>query len=434
MNLGNGSFQSITPANSPLPDALIHCVASDDDVVAIATEKGLAVAELGAASSPRDIERWNVAYFIPRFAGDSLVFLLGTKADAISAADEARYSFAQTFAPAGRVRALFDALAGVPAAVIDSSLRNAPYQTPGLAHPAFAPALEMMLSIPGGDAQRNAAAAIRELGPRTPARLRAATRDGFAIFDTLQERTGNDYLNRRELARALRSFGDTTATHWAHALLGQADSSVANLPSKVRVALWAAIGIVADAKDSVGLRQLEALSGADPGLDKDVFIALELYDSQRAWRAAIDLFNRRYPDPQDPFYYARALMDRATPTGMANPAVRSRVTALLDEWLHSKYTGNQTHAAETISRLRLGGFSSTLVGLLSDTADVSGSAYLTLINLYGRADAPVFRGRIPREAVSWWSSVTSMGALPVVSRENGDNAVREWLRRKAAGR
>ena len=429
MDLRNGSMHALTSANSPLPDALINAVAADDDIVAIATSRGLAVAELGHASSPSEIERWSTTYFIPHFAGDSLVFGLGTKADVVSAADEARYSFAQTFAPAGRVRALYDALAGVPAAVIDSSLRNAPYQTPDLAHPAFAPALEMMLSIPRGDAQRNAAAAIRELGPRTPARLRAATRDGFSIFDTLQARTGYEYMNRRELAKALDSFSDTTATHWAHGVLGQADSGVARLPSKVRGGLEAAIGIVADAKDSVGLQLLEALSGADPGLDKDVFIAFGLYDSPRAWRDAIDLFNRRYPDPKDPFYYARALMSLATPTGMANPEIRSKVTALLDEWLHSKYTGNQDYAAETITRLRVDGFSHALVGLLSDTAYVGGRAYVTLVNLYGRADAPVFRGPVPREAISWWSLVTATGALPIVSRESGDNAVREWLRR-----
>lgn len=78
MNPASGVWRNYTPENSPLPDARIMDVEADEKIVAIATENGLAVAEL-AKGRAGIITRWSVRYFVPTYSGDSVTYGLAAR-------------------------------------------------------------------------------------------------------------------------------------------------------------------------------------------------------------------------------------------------------------------------------------------------------------------------------------------------------------------
>lgn len=73
MTIATGRWTAYTDRNSPLPDALIRDVSADSRAVAVATEKGLAVAEV--AKNGR-ITKWNVRHFRVTAVDDSVAISL----------------------------------------------------------------------------------------------------------------------------------------------------------------------------------------------------------------------------------------------------------------------------------------------------------------------------------------------------------------------
>src|SRR4051812_34745814 len=98
-------WDAFTPKNSPLPDALIEDVGADARLVAVATEKGLAVGDLDAKGQ---VTRWSVRVYKPAFVGDSLITSLAERSAALSDSAEAAFILVQRFAPPGRERALYE--------------------------------------------------------------------------------------------------------------------------------------------------------------------------------------------------------------------------------------------------------------------------------------------------------------------------------------
>lgn len=73
MTIATGRWSAYTDRNSPLPDALIRDVAADGRSVAVATEKGLAVAEIAANGR---ITKWNVRHYEVTAVDDSVAISL----------------------------------------------------------------------------------------------------------------------------------------------------------------------------------------------------------------------------------------------------------------------------------------------------------------------------------------------------------------------
>jgi hypothetical protein len=431
LDLRTGQWRGFRADNSPLPDALIVRLAGDEDLIAIATERGLAVAELRASPAPREIERWSVQHLVPTFSGDSLVYRLASAQDSLSEDAEAPYIFVQTYAKRGQERSVFEQIRKVPLAVIKNANDGVFEGGRGLADPTFGPILVAMLSS-RSEAQRLAAEAIRRLGRRTPADVRASARETFASYDTAR-RQGGYGDNRQYLATALRSFGDSTAIRWARRILDRSQPGIGprTEADSRRREMTSAIEILAEARDPRGL----SLIIATPAVDGDLFMhllhALARYDSPRAWLAADRLIEARSRDANADAsaYLALELTRKATPTAMDNASIRRKVLASIRDGLRQDRGDRRWDAVLAIERLRLAALTPELIEHLSDRNGPGGAAYSALVSLYGRADAPVYRDIPPADAIDWWKAVVKRKP-PVVPRAQGEKALREWSRRR----
>ena len=437
LDLRTGAWRQFTSANSPAPDARIMHVAGDENAVAVASEKGLAVIELRRTGNPREIERWNTRHFVPGFSGDSLVIRLGASSEALTDAAESPYIFAQAFGRRGHERDVFDQLKKVPLpitrAAIEGSFAGVPSRS--LANPAYAPILVTMLSS-GPGPERTAAAAIRRLGDRTPADVRVATRAVYASLDTASRPTGTELERMETLAAALRAFGDSTAIHQARRRLDRADSAIPpGIDPDLRLAIVAtAANIVAEAHDPRGLTLVIANSSVEPALDMSLMNSLARYDSPRSWLRLIDIVERRHAEmsrSDDPDFYWREVLRRATPGAFADPTTAKRMKDYIRLGLQSPHEQSRLAAIGAIRQGRLSGFGSNLVGALSDSTIAAPLASSTLVLLYGRADAPPFARPIPRASIAWWKKVMA-GKPAVVPRAKGDAALRTWTLRTAS--
>jgi hypothetical protein len=439
LDLRTGGWRQFTSANSPVPDARITHVAADENAVALASEKGLAVIELRRTGSPREIERWNTRHYVPGFSGDSLVIRLGASTEALSDAAESPYIFAQAFGQRGHERDVFDQLKKVPLPITRAAIEGsfAGVASRSLANPAYAPILVTMLSS-GAGPERTAAAAIRRLGDRTPADVRVATRAAYASVDTASRPTATDLERMQTLAAALRAFGDSTAIHQARRRLDRADSAIPPaIDPDLRLAIIStAANIVAEAHDPRGLTLVIANSSVEPALDMSLMNALAKYDSQRAWRELIDVVERRHAEMAgtiDPDFYWREVLSRATPGAFADAGTAKRMRDYIGLGLRSPREGSRLAAIGAIQRARVSGFGSSLVETLSDSTTAAQVAYTTLVSLYGRADAPAAGRPITPAAIAWWKR--ALNAKPVVvSRVRGEQAVREWTLRQSAAK
>lgn len=437
MDLRSGDWREFTAANSALPDARIIHVAGDDNAVAVATEKGLAVIELRAAGAPREIDRWNAQYYVPAFIGDSLAMKIGAKAEAPTEDVEAQYIFAQEFAKRGHERPVFEQLKKIPLRMtrgaLDGSLDLTDRQM--LANPAYAPILvSMFASHPA--ARRAAAGAVKRLGVKTPAAVREAAHEAFAAVDSSQSR--DDLLTIEVLAGALRAFGDSTGIWWARRQLDRSEMTIGpRLESSVRLGLiTTAAGIVAEARDPRGLTLVIANAGVEPSLDTPLMRSLATFDTPRAWRRVVDIVERRHAElagTSDPDFYWRQALWVATPTAFADAGTARRMKDYARLGLRSSNRESRAAAVNAIHRGRVSGFGSNLVAVLSDSTGVSRSAYMALVDLYGRGDAPSVSSPISDNAIAWWTRVLATKPA-VVSRSRGEQAMREWGRRQSAAR
>lgn len=218
------AWRSYQERTSPLPDPVIGAVASDGQLLAIATTRGLAVAELRTGSDAalpagRDeaIGGWDVRYFVPSFERDSLVFDIGTKARHTALlADEARYIFAQGNAQPGHERPLVAALARIPSdslAPLIDDWQNWDRIGVMLADSTLLPMLMAIGPWPG-PGMLVAAGAIGELRSRAPPAAVDSLRRAFASLEGYDR-----VLYRGPLGRALALVGDSTSVRWARGAL-----------------------------------------------------------------------------------------------------------------------------------------------------------------------------------------------------------------------
>ncbi|MBW7932761.1 MAG: hypothetical protein H3C62_03945 [Gemmatimonadaceae bacterium] len=305
-------WQGYAPKEDPLPDDLIEALATDGRLLAVATERGVAIASLpedvnAAVARPyRDevLKDWERRYFIPTFEHDSLVFDLGTKAEATAAQpEEPRLIFAMRMVPRGRERPLVDALARVPAESLDVWLESPPaYENIGrmVADPQFVP---LVLAHAPWDAfwMRFAAGVLGALGANAPEEGRVALHRAFVALDA-PARVPNEFEDHRAvLGRALTRVGDSTAVIWARTTLRLAvprrakDVGVTVVPQRHGTALAAASSIVATARDRDGLALLiSAVPVLDVREQVAAAAALAAYDEPNAWRALVAFARGRY--------------------------------------------------------------------------------------------------------------------------------------------
>ena len=427
MDVAKGGWRGFTPANSQLPDALIQAVAADDDLVAVATEKGLAIAEL-RANGAGEIGRWAAQYYIPAFIGDSFAFRIGPKEEALTDSAESYAIFAQDFGEPGHEKIVFDRLKRVPWRAIDAAVSGSNYSDFG-ASPSLAPVLIAMLRS-NEDARRFAAASVKRIAGRTPADVRAAVRATFVAYDTVH-RDIDTRQTMVQLAEALRSFGDSTAIYWARRQLDLTTPTIGppTNASQRRGTLNVATEIAADARDPRSLRLIAALSGTDPQLDMPLMSAYRRYDSPAAWREAARIVQRPGRSRESQGYIRLELMRMATPTALTVPEVRELVTAEIRTRFRDPEGDRRAEALTAIDRLRLASLTPLLLEALEDRSFTANIAYRALVSLYGRADAPPARhGNVSPEAVSWWKSTLSK-PIRSVPRAQGQQALQTWMRR-----
>jgi hypothetical protein len=133
----------------------------------------------------------------------------------------------------------------------------------------------------------------------------------------------------------------------------------------------------------------------------------------------------------DPDFYWREVLLRATPGAFADPATAKRMKDYIRLGLQSPREQSRSAAITAIKQARLSGFGSNLVGALSDSTTAAQLAFGTLVSLYGRADAPLSTRPMAQSSITWWKR--AMAAKPaVVSRSKGDAAHDAWLSRLAA--
>jgi hypothetical protein len=441
MDLRTGAWKSYTDSTSALPDAWIRQMVSDGRILAIATERGLAVIELATVGSARDstgdeaIARWNTRFFVPSFAGDSMMFELGTKADAPAGMlAEAPFTFVQRFARPGHERLLFESLRRIPS----DSLARAAYEdaeTGGkaIADPVLAPTFVALLASPG-EGQLVAASAIGALGPRAPETAVMALRRAFLALDTVISDPAGSAIRRSPMGRALIALGDSMPTKWARAALEQIVRSP-NLSGGRGARPYiinAAAQILAQSKDPLGLTLLMSVTPLATNVSHmEIASAFAADDTPQAWGALVS-YTRSGKLPRI------HMMHRITPAAINDPVVGARIR----EMIHADLTGSDGDAlmgaAQTVQRLRLAEFVPTLVDQLGSTTVDETFRYFVheaLISVTGRSEAPVFVGKIPPASVTWWKNwLASMnGKIVAVPVEAGDKALVAWRRRLPPG-
>jgi hypothetical protein len=166
-----------------LPDNLIRAMADDRHIVAFATEYGLAVADLRrdsvAATGANLLFRGSTAWFIPAFVGDSMVYALGPSDRAPRTAEtEARWVFAQRYAPVGHERFFYQAVSRVPIARMVAGVNYGEDSLAAvLADTSFVPLLTRMLDR--RESEGVATLALTRLGMKTPSTVVDPLREKF---------------------------------------------------------------------------------------------------------------------------------------------------------------------------------------------------------------------------------------------------------------
>lgn len=448
-------WQAYDEKSTPIPDALIHTLRSDGDILAVATETGLAVAELrggasasasaaseasapasSAAGGADPFARWDVTYFVPGFAGDSLVFDVGTKAQfQATVKDEERYTFAQTFA-LGHERLVLAALRSAPQDSVVAALFGDDQSARAgalLADTTLLPILTPMLAAPAFRTVM-AAVAIGTLGPRAP---KAAVDQLRHIYGSLDSPPWNQWAtpeNRTGLGRSLIMVGDSTPLVWARGALqaavrrampgyraapGEVDRGAPDVSS--------ACALVSTGRDRTGLMLLVSLAPVAPAAQqRDVATALAKYNDRNAWRALV-AFAAAHQLPRD------LVIEVLAPSAMDD----SSVVAMSVDLIHGALQPDGGHpsigAIGATRRLRLPALAPDLIALLEPgkvaESFVPHLAGMTLVALSGRADAPIDSAGVPPAArFNWWKALLKAngGKLDLVAANVGDKAAEAW--------
>jgi hypothetical protein len=451
MDVPTLTWQAYAPKEYPLPDRLIEAMATDGRILAVATERGVAVATLpedvnAAVARPyRDevLTDWERRYFSPAFENDSLVFDLATQAEATAAeAEEPRLVFAMQMAPRGRERPLVEALAQVPAESLAVWFGSPPaYETIGrmIANPTLVP---LVLARTPWDALgvRFAAGVIGGLGVRAPDNARLALHRAFVALDPPTAAAVEREDHRAVLGRALTLVGDSTAVLWARATLRLAVSrrakevGVTISPQRHGTALSAAASIVAAARDRVGLPLLiSAVPVMDVREQGAGIAALATYDEPNAWRALVAFAKTRYLPPG-------GMLRALTPSAMHDSSVAAGVMQLIQRGLREQpdEVGLRLPIVDAIKSLRLYAMAPAVVEMLNHLPIAYGDllatrAIETLVSLYGESDAPTYAERTPpADVVQWWTQRIGQSlAGPIVTLKDGTAAEARWRERQA---
>lgn len=445
-------WQGYARKEYPLPDRLITAVATDERILAVATERGVGIATLpedvnaAVARSYRDeiLTDWEQRYFSPAFEQDSLVFDLVTQAEAVAAqANEPRLIFAMQMVPRGRERPLVEALAPVPAESLAVWLGYPPaYENIGriVASPTLVP---FVLARTPWDAlwMRFGAGVIGGLGANAPEDARLALHRAFVSLDRPIATAGEWEDYRAVLGRALTLVGDSTAVLWARTTLRLAvprrakDVGVTVVPQRHGTALAAAASIVGTARDQAGL---PLLISAVPVMDTREQVAgaaaLAAYDEPNAWRALVAFAEARYLSPG-------GMLRALTPSAMRDSAVAASVMQFMQRGLREPANdgGLRRLIVIAIKSLRLYEMAPAIVDVLAHLPIAYGDllatqAIETLVNLYGASEAPTYAERTPPpEVITWWKQrVTQSLAAPTVTLKDGAAAEARWRERQAA--
>jgi hypothetical protein len=428
LNSTGARREAFTDDNSPLPDALIRDVAADSRLVAVATEQGLAIGELGAKGR---LVRWNVQHFTPAFVGDSLVMSLGDRPAEPSESSDAVFMFLQRFGAPGREKALYELVRKTePDSLLKIVAEYEPNVRSLLSDSTALPAIETMLGA-RREAQLIAARALAELEARVPS-MTPRIRSAFNAVDTATTELRPWSVVRGELGRALNRAQDSTGLRWARATLERARREPVPPPAVAHELqvynIVAAARIAADAKDVVSLEQLLAIAPVlNRGVRGDLIEPLLAFDLPIAWQSALAMTEAGYVDRS-------RLIDALRSVRAVDSAFTPRVTSFLVQALADSNDENRRRAAVTARSLR---FSSTVPALIraidTDKVWLRDELYVSLISLTGRADAPAPQGDLPRSGGEWWvaqQQAATDGKLAVVPREQGERAVVDWLRRR----
>ncbi len=436
-------WRAYTAATSPLPGTLILAVQSDGHVLAVATELGLAVADLrdgqGASAPPAGgdlaISRWDVRYFVPAFVGDSLVFDPGTKAQHLrQVADEARYIFAQTYGRIGHERPLAEALARIAPDTLARQMESDDFAAIGaaLGDSAF---LRMLFAMDPSPGMLMAAGGVGAMGPRAPA---SAVDSVHRAFLALQSRESYERpAYRAALGRALALVGDSTSVRWARGELQRIVSSRAVGRGRQPASQdsvdesAAAADIVAAVRDRAGFGLLVSAIPVAEG-KRAMVRALAAYDDPNAWRVLVAFAQAKQLPRGD------ALL-ALTPSALRDPRVADAVQDIIRDDLTHAYVGARWAILSAVRDLRLYSLAPDLVGTLDQRHEIVGdflaeSVIRTLVHLSGRADAPVYAESMPpRAVIEWWSRLMAdHGGLPQATLEEGQRAEAMWSKRQIA--
>lgn len=444
-------WHSYQERTSPLPDPVIGPVTSDGQLLAVATARGLAVVELRTGSDTtlpvgRDeaIGGWDVRYFIPSFARDSLVFDVGSKEQyQRQEADEARYKFVQRLSLVGHERPLFDALAHIRSDSLSQWIEDeAAWDRIG-AKLADATLLPMLFDIASrGEGRLLVAGAIGALGEKAPAAAVDSMRRAFLAYGAPGASPYNTDPWRSAYGRALALAGDSTSIRWARAVLQHALSrSPATRDSARRGELYnselpAAAEILAAVRDRTGLSLIISAVPIASWTEGTAFVsALAAYDDPNAWRAMVGFASA--------FRTLRGQAVRVlTVSAMRDPAVSDAVMHFVREELRGGPKDAPMAVIYGVGVLRLHELAPDLVRLLLRAPSSWPSTFLgeltirVLVKLTGRADAPVFAEELPpRPVVEWWARLAAQPAgLPQALPAQGRRSEDEWVKRLAAMR
>jgi len=446
----SGNWHSYDPNKSPLPDRFIQAIATDGQILAVATRTSVAVARLPEdittpiARPSRDevLIGWEVQGFEPAFENDSLVFDLVPQQASTLAAAEPRIAFAVEMAPKGRERPLAVALSRVPVESLSVWRRNAPnYEPLGtmIADRSLVPTL--LATRPWSTpALFLASGVIGALGANAPERARAALLREFTALDDSATSASTRDLHRGVLGRALTRVGDSTAIRWARGTLKQASIDRAGgaftnvVPSRHGEQLAAAASIVAAGRDRVGLGLLiSAVPVADRREQVAFATALASYDDLDAWRSLVAFGKARFLPPG-------MVLHAMTPAKMRDSSIATVVMQLIHDALRDDVRNANLRGAVLTAavNLRLCALGPALVEMLYTLPPaygdmVAAQTIRTLVNLYGESAAPVYAGLSPSlEAVQWWKQRTARSdASTCVSAEAGRAAETKWNSRQA---
>jgi HEAT repeat protein len=409
----------------PLPDKLIRTLRGDGQLIAVATEMGLAVVDLARDNSPGGdnlLARWSSTWFVPAFVGDSMTYRVGQRDQTPRTPEaEAPWIFAQRYAAVGHERPFYAAIAALPHRQMMKAVSGygEDSRAAALADTSLLPLLTKMLGRP--ESQRIAALAFARLGTRSPAANADALRRDFLAG-------GRD---RTALARALRAVGDSTPIRWARSIL---DSAVrAGFNGGYGDEIPDAATILAEARDRVGMGLVIAIAGDGlPQMSPFMSGTLAMFDDPAAWGALFTYAKTGKLKAQD---VVRALRSSA----LNDPIVHERARAFVRENLGVDSVRGS--ALEAMRNLGMIEFAPLIIDRLSKLRAIGFATGAdeaeTLVWLSGRSDAPIWADSLPpAEVHDWWQRwwTSTKGKATAVSWYEGRRAMQKWATRFFATR